>query len=411
MYNQLAWRNIWRNPRRTLIILTAIFIGVCSMILLGALMRGMSDGMVNNAIENLTGHVRIQHKAYREDPSIDNRMEQPQAILKAIRSMLPEEARLAERIRVEGVISTARENRGVVLVGTNFKNEEGVSFIGDAPLEGRAFSKGDPNGIVIGKSLQEKLGMRLGSKVVVMSQGADGEIASRAFRILGVYRSNMKDTEDAVAFVSLEAARQMLGLDSGLTEVSIVLAAERPDDAAISTLTGSLRERLVAYPVVVEDWKEMLPAMHAYLQMFNGFLFIWYVVVFIAMGFGIVNTVLMAVYERMREFGLIQAIGMRPAGIFRMVLHETLMLLVIGMGAGNLAALLLVKILARTGINLSAFAEGTEMWGIDRVILPVLLAGDLLSANVTVFVLGLLVGIYPALKATRFNPVETMRNL
>jgi ABC-type antimicrobial peptide transport system permease subunit len=155
----------------------------------------------------------------------------------------------------------------------------------------------------------------------------------------------------------------------------------------------------------------MLPAMHAYLKMFDGFLFIWYLVVFIAMGFGIVNTVLMTVYERMREFGLIRAIGMRPVSIFRMVLRETLMLLVIGMSAGNIAALIIAKLLTRTGIDLSAMAAGAEMWGMDRVIVPVLVSGDILLANVTVFILGVLVGIYPAIKASRFTPIETMRNL
>jgi len=411
MYTQLAWRNIWRNPRRTLIILTAIFIGVASMIFLASLMRGMMEGMVDNAIDNLTGHIRIQHPDFRKDPAVENRIPDPGSLIKEIKSLLPGGARVVERILVDGVINTSRENAGVIMVGIEPEKEKNCSFIGDAPLEGQFFSNDDKNGIVIGRALLEKLGTRINRKVVLMSQGADGEIASRAFRIRGVYRSQMADTEKIFVFVPLHTARQMLRLGEDATEIGIILPGDRMADTDLSPLTESLSERLTGKGVIVEDWRQMLPAMNAYLEMFDAFLYIWYLVVFVAMGFGIVNTVLMAVYERMREFGLLKALGMRPVRIFRMVLRETLFLLAVGMGMGNLAALVGIHILSGTGIDLTAFAKGVEMWGISRVILPVVTVGDLLTANLTVLILGLVVGIYPAVKAARFTPVETMRHV
>lgn len=201
MYVQLAWRNIWRNPRRTAIILTAIVIGVASMILLAALMRGMMDGMVVNAVNDLTGHLRIEHQRYRTDPAVENRIQQPHALLSSINSLLPEGARAIMRLRVDAVINTARENAGIALVGIVHQDEIGSSFIGDVPLEGRFFSPEDKNALVLGRALRDKLGTGVGKKLVVMSQDADGEIASKAFRVSGVFNASMEATEKAYVFV------------------------------------------------------------------------------------------------------------------------------------------------------------------------------------------------------------------
>lgn len=409
MDTQLAWRNIWRNPRRTAVILTAIFIGVTSMIFLAALMRGMMEGMVENAIENLTGHIKITDPDFRTDPAIDHRLHEPDEVLKMVAPLLPEDAKAVRRVRVDAVVNTARESAGVVLVGIVPDDEIGVSFIGDAPLDGRFFEPDDANGLVIGHALLEKIGLDLGDKVVLMSQDATGEVASRAFRIRGTYRAEMASTEKAFVFAPLPAVQEMLKIDGGVTEIAFSLPAERIIHADVASLTRSLNGRLSKTEAEARQWREMLPAMDAYLGMFDAFLYIWYLVIFVAMGFGIVNTVLMAVYERMREFGLLMALGMRGGRIFTMVLGETLLLLLMGMGAGNLAGFALVGLLAENGINLSAFAQGTDMWGIDRIIVPLVVTGDVAAANATVLVLGLAAGIYPALRATRFTPVETMR--
>ena len=409
MYLQLAWRNIWRNPRRTLIILSAIIIGVVSMIFLASLMRGMMEGMVENAIDNMVGHVRVRHPDYRTDPAIDNRMTEPAAIRREMERLLPGGTRIAERIRVDAVVNTAREMAGVTLLGISPEAEKGVSFIGNAPLEGRFFREGEAAGIVIGRSLADKLGTGIGRKVVLMSQDAEGEIASRAFRIRGIYRAELAATEKAFVFAPLSAVGRMLKVEGAATEIAAALPGRKIAGTDLSPLAKALGERLAPLGVRAEQWREALPAINAYLGLFDSFLYIWYLVVFAAMGFGIVNTVLMAVYERMREFGLLKALGMRPARIFRMVLGETLLLLAVGLLAGNLAGLSAVGLLSRTGINLSAFSSGTEMWGLDRIILPVLAPADLLTANLTVLVLGIAVGIYPALRAARFTPQETMR--
>ena len=408
MDNRLAWRNIWRNPRRTLIIMTAIFIGVFSMLVLAALMRGMVGEMVHNAIHTLTGHVRISQGDYRSDPSIDNRISEPETVLAAIGPNLPEGARVAARIQVDAMVSNARHTLGVTLVGVDPDEEIGVSFIGDGVAEGYLFREG--RGLVAGRGLLTRMGTGLGKKVVIMTQGADGEVSSRGLRIVGVYTAALEATEKQYLFLPRDYLAEMLGVPGEVTEISVILPRGLAGGKEATRLAGSLGSDLDP-GLAVEAWPAMLPAITAYLTLFEGVLVIWYVVVFVAMGFGIVNTVLMAVYERMKEFGLLMALGMGPGQILSMVMRETTFLIVGGVMAGNAVGGITLWILSIRGIDLSAFAQGAEMFGISRVIYPLLTPRDLLTANGTVMVLGLAVALYPALKAARLTPVETLRRV
>jgi len=203
-----------------------------------------------------------------------------------------------------------------------------------------------------------------------------------------------------------------MGTGEGITEITVNLEqGKRGEGDELAGLVSALNAKISGSGYTAEDWHQMLPSISAYLEMFNGYMLIWFIVVFIAMGFGIVNTMLMAVYERMREFGLQRAIGMRSSRIVRMVMAEILLLLLFGSLVANGFALFLIKIVLRSGIDLSVFTEGTEMWGMSRVIVPALSAWDVYAANGVVLILGLLVGLYPAIRAGRFTPVEAMRHL
>lgn len=403
MYFQLGWRNIWRNPRRTAVILLAVIIGVWSMIFLGALMRGMLEDMVENGISTMTGDIQVHHKGYRDDPVIENSMTDPKVVETTLKNILPPGALWTPRVRVNAIASNARHSVAVTLVGIDPAREVKVSFIGEAVNKGRFLKSDDKFGIVVGKALLDKFETKLGRKVVLMSQDTSREIASRAFRIIGVFRAEMESTEKQFVFVTMPAAKQMLKLKNAISEVSIIL----PDHKDVNQVTASLRDVLPS-TYEVYTWRELLPILNAYLKIFNGFTFLWYIVVFIAMGFGIVNTTLMAVFERIREFGLLKALGMKPWWIIKEVLTESFILLVMGMAIGNVLGFLNIFALSGSGIDLSGLAAGAEFAGISRVIYPAILGRDVIMANLVVFVLGLLVSIYPAVKAARFTPVEAL---
>ncbi|MBE9546114.1 MAG: FtsX-like permease family protein, partial [Proteobacteria bacterium] len=205
-------------------------------------------------------------------------------------------------------------------------------------------------------------------------------------------------------FVTRATAQEMLKLNKGISEVSILLA----DYEEADKVADALREALPSASYEVQTWRELLPLVTAMLKMYDWFIFLWFFIVFIAMGFGIVNTTLMAVFERMREFGLLRALGMKPWWIVKGVLIESFFLLVLGIVIGNSLGFVSVFALSDTGINLSALAEGMEFAGMSRVIYPVICINDVVMANLVVLILGLMVSAYPAIKAARFAVVEAM---
>ncbi len=406
MILQMGWRNIWRNKRRTAVILAAVIIGVWAMIFMGALMRGIADQMVKNSIATLTGHIQVQNGTFRNDPVIEHFMTEPEKLAPVL-ARLPADARWTQRIRVNAIAANARHSNGVVLVGIDPGREAKISFIGDAVCQGRYLREDDSYGIIIGQALLEKFETRLGHKLVMMSQGADGEIASRAFRIVGVFRAELESTEKRFMFVTLPAAQQMLKAGDEVSEVAILLGNYSDAAATADTIRAGIADKSLK----VYTWKDLLPLVSSIMKMYDGFIFIWFIVVFIAMGFGLVNTILMAVFERVREFGLLRALGMKPRLVVAEVLAESFFLLVIGTFIGNVLGLASVWVLSGTGIDLSAFAQGMEFAGMSRIIFPVVHARDVVGADLTVFLLGVLVSMYPAVKAARFTPVEAMAHV
>jgi ABC-type lipoprotein release transport system permease subunit len=404
----IAWRNIWRNPRRTAVIMTAVIIGVWSMVSLGALMRGVLEGMIENSVDTLTGHIQIQQQDYPSDPAIENSISHPGAVMTAIAKALPAGSLMTQRVRLNTVVSNARHTQGATLVGIDPSVEAPISFIGHAVTHGRYLQADDTGAILVGRALADKFGTQLGRKLILTAQDSEGEIASRAFHICGIFQAEMEATEKSYLFIIRQSAQKMLKMGKRVSEIAIRLPAYDQADSVAATLTKTLAAHPDDNALTVRSWTQILPLLKAYLQMFDAFIQIWFLVVFVAMGFGILNTTLMAVFERMHEFGVLKALGMRPGRIVGGVLLETLYILLLGIVAGNLLGLTTCWALSFGGIDLSALAKGAAYAGMSRIIYPVVWVRDLLQANLVVLVLGLLVCLYPAFKAARMTPVAAM---
>ncbi|MCK5837236.1 MAG: ABC transporter permease, partial [Desulfobacula sp.] len=363
MVTLLAWRNIWRNPRRTLVILLAVIIGVWSMIFLGAILRGMETEMIRNAMSTLTGSLQIHHRAYRDDPVVENSMKDMDPLESALKNTLGPGARWTRRVRISAVASNARHSGGVTLVGIEPEKEAAISFIGNAMTAGRYLTPGDKNQILVGRAFLNKFNTKIGHKLILMSQDIHQEMASKAFRIVGVFSAESEAVEKQFVFVPLSQAAGMLKMGTSISEIAILLPELDMKGTEETHMAGKLTAAIADDTYCVETWQQLLPMMKAYLEMSGFFLYIWYGVVFVAMGFGIVNTTLMAVFERMREFGLMKALGMRPAQIIKGVVTETVFLLLLGISAGNILGFLSVAAIAGNGIDLSALAAGAQMWG------------------------------------------------
>jgi len=398
---RLAWRNLWRNYRRTLIMLAAIIVGAWAMIFMTALMRGMVDDMVKDGISSLPGHVQIHHPAYRDDPTIANVMAPPdEALLSALDRA--EVVAWATRIKVPAVISSERDTRGVTLVGVEPERERGISFVAGDVVEGRFLESRDDTGLVMGRKLLEKLETGLGKRVVVMSQDRENEIADRGFRIVGVFDAKLDQYEEGFVFAGEGTVQRLLGVGDAISEVAILGRDYRDVDSLHRMI-----EEAAGPDVEVLPWQELDTYLGSTLAVMDGFVWVWIVVVFLALSFGLVNTLVMAVFERVREIGLMLALGMTPRNILSQIMTESILLLVIGLTIGNSLALASIKPL-EGGIDISVVAEGVEWFGAASVLYPALYLSDVLLANLIVIVLGFFASLSPAWRASRFDPVQAI---
>jgi lipoprotein-releasing system permease protein len=398
---RMAWRNLWRNHRRTLIMLLAIAVGVWAMIFMTALMRGMVDQMIEDGIDSLPGYVQIHHPAYRDDPSVENSLPQPgPALLEALQSS--EVTGWTTRIRVPAMISSERDSRGVTLLGVDPGGEVALGFDPESIVEGRFLQSPDDKGLVIGRKLLDRLETDLGKRVVVMSQDPENNIADRGFRIVGVYKAKLAAMEEMYIYAGRSTVQSLLKLNDRVSEVAITGQDYRDVDRLYQLVKNAADE-----DAQVQPWTELDTYLGLMLGVMDGFVLVWVIVIFMALSFGLVNTLMMAVFERVREFGLMQALGMKPSAIRLQVLVESVMLLVLGLLAGNLLAVASILPI-QDGIDLSAVAEGMEMMGVSSVLYPALKLQDIVLANVVVIFLGILTSLLPAWRASQYSPVEAI---
>jgi len=396
---RLAWRNLWRHRRRTFVMLFALLLGVWAMIFMAALVRGSMEQHIGKEILNLTGHIQIHAPGYRDDPAVDHRFV-PSASIDAILQQEPYIA-ASSRVRVPAVVASEYESAGVVLVGIDPVREHQLSFLDTSMAGGRNLESVTDPGVVIGKKLAERLDTGIGRRIVLMSQTARGEIGDRGFRVVGVFKADPQAMETTYVFVGRRIAQQMLDMGDGVSEIAVMTPSRDIPVERVESI------RAVATGLDVQPWTEIQPLLVLMENVNNVVLLIWFAVVFAAMAFGLINTLLMAVFERTREFGLFQALGMPPRYILGQVLVESLILLVLALILGNGAAWANVVGL-KGGIDLSRFAEGLQLVGVSPVIYPVLAAGDVLVANITVVILGVAASLYPAWRASRYVPVEAI---
>jgi ABC-type lipoprotein release transport system permease subunit len=403
LFTELAWRNLWRNSRRTLITFAAISVGVWSMIVLAALMQAWGASAFDAAVRTLTGHGQIHAPRYLDDPTVDHRFDPPSPALRGVLNASDVRA-WAARVRVPAIVQTARENAPVTLVGIDADAERGLSFIPDAIIEGRYLTSdasGDSAGVLLGRSLAQRLRTDLGKRVVILSQAVSGEIAERGFRVTGIFAAEQQETEKEFLFVSRPAAQSMLGIGDELSEIAFVLEDVERLPSALTDL------RRAAPGLDVVSWSELEPFTQAILDISDGTIALWTIIMFILVAFGLVNTLLMAVLERTREFGLVQALGLRPRLLLLQVLLESAFLIGLGVLVG-VAASVATLLGFHGGLDLSAVAQGGAALGIGRILYPEIDVALTIEIAVFVWVMGIVTSLYPAWRAARDVPVATI---
>ncbi len=395
----LAWRNLWRNPRRTLITLAVVSVGMWSILMFDVMLQAWADSSRQASLRLLTGEGQIHAAGYLDDPDVGHRLAFPSGRLLGVLDG-PAIGAWAPRVRVPAIVRSEYRTRAVTLLGVSPSAERKVSDLPAETTAGRYLAGGTDSGLVIGADLAGKLKTRLGKRVIVMVQAADGHLAEASFTIVGLF-GGAQGAQDAFAFTGLAAAQRTLGLASDISEIAFDAAPSAP----LPQVTAALRR--AAPGLDVQPWTALSPLAGAMESLAQTFVGIWLSIMVVLMAIGVVNTQLMAVFERTRELGLLQALGMRPGLVTLQVTLEAVFLIAIGVVAGVVLMLLTLAPFGR-GIDLGFLAAGSEMYGGGRVLHPTLAPIHALAYGLIVWALGVAAASWPAWSAARINPVVAM---
>ncbi len=394
----LSARNIVRHRRRNLMLLLAIAIAVSTVLLANTFIRGMQYDMRDQSVGSLSGHIKVQAPGYADEPGIGRGFAlaadwQEGTDAAAI-------AGWAARVRVPAVIMSERENRGIQLVGID-PLQETISFLGSAVIEGDRLQGPDDKRILIGKEMANQLETAVNRRLVIITQGADGLNREAGFRIAGTFDAEGTGLEKAYVFTGVRALQGLVD-DAVITELSVRLTDDQFQPQVLRSLTD------VFAGLDVKTWQEMDPMAAAVFLFADAAIFLYFLIVMTALVFGLVNTLVTSVMERVREMGMLRAVGMRPGAVIAQVVLESTFIMAIGVVIG-LAFGFGVYQLLPPEIDLSRWGEGFEAFNIPVKLHLRLYASDMLLVAILSLVFGVLASLYPAKKAVKLSPVEALR--
>lgn len=405
---KLAWRNLWRNRTRTLIIGSAIALSYALMLVSLGVADDTHEKMMDAAAVGVGGEVLVDGDTWWDTQSSDIVIEHPDAIQHTLEGLDGVDA-VIPRVIINGLLTTSHGNEAVRLTGVNLEREAELKDLTEHVVSGNFFSDEFDHPLVLSTKMADKLGVERGDKVVLTASKPDGEVTRALFHLDGTIKSAGGGMGDALAYTTLSAAQDAVGMGGKLTQFGLLSARGVPHEALADRAKSALSGR----DVEVLTWEEAAPEMVGFIQLDDAFGYLYMIVVFIVVIFAIANTFLMAVMERVREFGLLNAIGMTPRKIGALMLWETglmaLMSIAIGFGIG----FAIHSYIAHVGIDLAAFSSADmELAGVsltDMIMRSVIHPLKWLAATGLVFVSVMLSAAYPAWRATQLAPAEAMR--
>ncbi len=398
----IAWRNIWRNKRRTLIVLSSVVVGVVALIMNDSLSIGMIRQMFENQLGSHVAHMQIHKRGFNDNKVIQSVVPDQKRVEEALRST-PEVKYFSRRVVTFGLVSSAINSSGAAIIGVEPDREPNITIIKKSIIEGRYLS-GASHEVVIGKKMADKLSVGIGDKIVGMASTVSGAVGSDMFRVVGIFRTVSSEFDKSYVFISLGNAQEMLELGKDVSEFAIILR----DRGLVEMVKSKIAARLGANYEVL-SYADLMPLILAQMQMYKESMFIVYIIIGLALIFGIINATLMSVFERMQEFGVLMAIGMKNSRLFYMIMLEALVIGVLGTVVGMVVGLAMYLPLSAYGIDLSMFSESLTSFGVGSTIYPVLTLQSIVGILIVIPVFAVLGALYPALKAIRLEPVSAIR--
>jgi len=422
---KIGWRNLWRNPRGTLLTASALGLGLALLLISLGLLDGGHEQTIADGVRLGPGHVVIQAKGYQDSGSDELLL--PAQVVSGIEGFLQtaEMKKLVRgvspRLLATGLLSSSANSAGVRIMGVIPQDEPAVSFIPQRVVEGTYLSDDRPSGVVIGAELARELEVKIGSRVVLMTQalrqpgietknGAGEEMQNTLLRVSGIFRTGLGAVDANIIQLPLPAAQTLLGLPDGqVTQVALLLQQE--GDSAM--VARALRKQLTGGTVEALTWRESIPMLAQILGLDHAFNYIMNGVILAMVGLGILNTILMRVLERRYEFGVCKALGLRPGQLAVMVIGESLALTAISLALGLALGLSVEHYFATSGLDLRWIFK-TDLPSalvLDPILYSRLSSNRIIWSVSVVFAMATIISFYPALKAARTELPDALKGL
>jgi ABC-type lipoprotein release transport system permease subunit len=402
---RMAWRNLWRHKRRTWLTASAMIFSNVLLVFMISLQFGSYQMMISNTLQALSGNLQVQADGYNDDPKIRNSMAAVDALARRIGEELPG-ADVAARAFGFALVSSEQRSFGIQVIGVQPEPEARVSILPGLTREGRYLEDPAAAEIVIGNVMARNLKASVGDELTLLGSGRDGSFAAGVVTIAGIFETGMPDMDRSIAEVGLDYFQETFAMgDHGHT---VVVALDQLDQTRSAVLSA---EQVIAErdDLMVLDWEALNPGLKQAIQADFSSAWFMYGVLIVLVAFSVLNTQLMSVLERTREFGVITALGIRPRKLASLVMLETSLMAVVGLVIGLLLGSLLALYFNHYGFAYPGMEELAERYNMAGRVYPSVSVLSLMLGPSVVFLFCLLASVYPALRLFRLQPVEAMR--
>ena len=400
---KISWRNIWRNPRRTWVLISSIAVGVIGYLGTSAFSRGFLEQMIQTSINLQGGHIMLAAKGYHDNPNIRLFIGKPDQIEEVLQGI--DGIEYAPLVSCHGMIHSSESAAGVVINGVVPEQESQITVVPRSVVNGKFLGGVSSNNeIVIGEALAEKLNVTVGEKVILMTSDLQRDINSGAYRIVGIFRTSSPDFDKAFVYLSQNLAQDLSGYDNEVT--AFVLRVN--ETAELESISNAIKSRIPT-DIEVLTWKDRNRLLVLAMELYDFSIVIMVIILYIAIAFSIANSFLMVIYERIHEIGIMMANGVFPTKVRRMLYTEAFLITLIGTTTGLLISAAFLAYFGHSGLDPSAFAKGLGKFGVGSIVYPSVTASDVILGLMVINIIVFLSVLYPAFKASRFEVAEAIR--
>ena len=401
---KLAWRNIWRHTRRSVLTMMAIGFAALLLVFMLSFQFGSYESMIDASVRLSTGHLQVQATGYNNKPEMRKVVPDPVAAMEIL-SRTPGIEAFTPRCQTFVLASSKDRTRGVMLMGVDPETEQNVLTTSSLIRQGDYLTGNTPNTVIIGSLLAQRLKIGLGQELTILGQGRDGSIAATVMTVRGIFKSGIDEVDRSTVQMLLSDFDVLFGMDG--TVHAIVATVNKLTQAG--EIKQSLQHRPELVGLDILDWMDLSPGLKQSIQMDLVSGIIMYVILIIVVAFSIMNTFLMAVFERTREFGVMMAIGTKPMRLVKVMLMESMFMTGLGLFFGMMMGVILTQYFARVGIPMGGASELMAQYGIAGRMHPRLSLVTLFSGPVLIGLVTFVTALLPALRIPRLKPVDAMK--